>query len=233
MLTINFWPRATTSSPTSITNYDLLAINSLDVVVTPSIGGAATRIILPSPIISNQTATITRQGSFCEIKLATVDKFSSLDRSDVDIVSPLSTKELCHALPASFACSKCDLEIIDSLSITKYNALPSEHWAELLDSWMCHGDQELSQDLVEKGRGIKPRLDEGLVGSSYIVFGNEVSKNWITLKGVEVSLFPRSSIPSAFHLFPGSLSCHTGSTKKVFLHFRSKNRCCVLLALVA
>lgn len=179
-LTINFWPRTTTLPSVS---YDILAIDALYVLVAPSSGGHSTKISLPSPVLADQSATIALRGTCYEIKLAT----ASNDRSDVEIVSPLSTNELRQALPISFACSKCGVEIIDSTTITKYNALPSEHWAELLDSWMCHGDQELSQDLVEKGRGIKPRENEALVGSGYILFRNEHSKNWFPVNDVEVS----------------------------------------------
>lgn len=103
--------------------------------------------------------------------------------------APLSTAELRECLPTSFACATCHAELVDASRITKYNALPSEHWAELLDAWMCHQDQTLSDDLVAKGKGIKPRVGEGLVGSAYIVFEQDVTKNWVTPEKSEVSPF--------------------------------------------
>lgn len=185
LLTITFWLRNDATDPPS---FDVLAINSLHVLVAPSTGGSTTRIVLPVAVIIDQSATITSHGSFYELKLTTFDSSSSSRcRIDTEIKAPLSTAELRLALPSSFVCSKCHTELIDSTSISKYNALPSEHWAELLDSWMCHGDQELSADLVAKGRGIRPREEEGLVGSSYLVFRREVSKNWSIMPGVEVS----------------------------------------------
>jgi len=90
-------------------------------------------------------------------------------------------------MPVSFACAYCHAELVDSSAIARYNALPSEHWAELLDAWMCHPDQSLSQDLISKGKGIKPRNDEGLVGTSYILFPRVATKNWTTPSESQVS----------------------------------------------
>lgn len=108
--------------------------------------------------------------------------------------APLSTGELRNALPTSFACAQCHATLVDSSSVNKYNALPSEHWAELLDAWMCHQDQTLSDDLIAKGKGIKPRAGEGLVGSAYVVFESGITRNWTTPEKSEVSPSPSSRL---------------------------------------
>lgn len=33
--------------------------------------------------------------------------------------------------------------------------MPSEHWEELIDSWMCHGDQLLNVSVVKGKEGIE------------------------------------------------------------------------------
>lgn len=61
----------------------------------------------------------------------------------------------------------------------------------MLDSWMCHGDQELSEDLIKKGKGIRPREGEGLVAAAYIVFEIGCTQGWKGRNGDEVRVrFP-------------------------------------------
>jgi hypothetical protein len=74
---------------------------------------------------------------------------------------------------------------------------------------MCHPDQTLSQDLVSKGKGIKPRMDEGLVGTSYILFPRGSTKNWLTPEKTQVS-----------SPFPSLLPIPIRISKKVKLPFR-------------
>jgi len=53
--------------------------------------------------------------------------------------------------------------------------LPSEHWEELVEAWMCHSDQKLHEHVVKHGkRGFWPKEGEALVGGSYILFEESV-----------------------------------------------------------
>ncbi|GAA5837813.1 hypothetical protein JCM3766R1_001485, partial [Sporobolomyces carnicolor] len=177
-LVVTFWPRDDAgSSPRD--EFEVLAVETESILVAPARGGPASRLSLPSRVIPQQ-ASVTSTGVYHEVKLVTSPPSPTKSRADLEVHVPLSTAELRQSMPVSFACSICHAELVDSSDIMRYNALPSEHWAELLDAWMCHPDQALSQDLVSKGKGIKPRVDEGLVGTSYILFPRRVTKNWNT-----------------------------------------------------
>lgn len=180
--------------------WSIVMVESKAIFLTTVKDGPSTRIPLPCQIAPQQTPALVLRGAFYEIKLNTIDHSTAATRprQDQDLINqaPLSTAELRDALPPSYVCSTCSTELVDAASILKYNALPSEHWAELLDSWMCHGDQRLSEDLIEKGKGIKPRVGEGMVGDGYILFKSEVTKNWSIPEGTEVSFASASSLAS-------------------------------------
>ncbi|KAF9500763.1 hypothetical protein BDN71DRAFT_1440251 [Pleurotus eryngii] len=119
------------------------------------------------------------QGEHYEIKLST----TSPNTSPQDAPPLLDATELNSALPTSFICSSCSLPIVQATSsshssssptLLSYRDLPSEHWQELVDAWMCHADQKLTEQVsrhakAEKG-GFWPRPGQALVGGSYILF---------------------------------------------------------------
>jgi len=59
---------------------------------------------------------------------------------------------------------------VQSAKIESYRELPSEHWEELVDAWMCHADQSLHEQVVKHGKGFWPEPKQALVGSSYLLF---------------------------------------------------------------
>ncbi|GAA6050151.1 hypothetical protein JCM3770_000426 [Rhodotorula araucariae] len=186
-LVVTFWPRATPSSKRTADEFDVVAVEPEAVLVAPTRGGPASRLSLPCKVVP-QKATVTVAGTCHEIKLVTAGLSSpTKSRADLEVHTPLSTDELRATMPSSFRCATCDTELVDAAPIKRYNALPSEHWAELLDAWMCHQDQTLSDDLIAKGKGIEPRADEGLVGTSYILLPQDMTRNWIMPEGVEPS----------------------------------------------
>ncbi|GAA5928185.1 putative polyadenylation protein [Sporobolomyces koalae] len=178
-LAIAFWPRERSGNKAIKDDYVIVSVESEAVAVGPARGGPASRLSFPTRVTPQHT-TIADSGSYHEIKVDTLSPSPTRPRADLEVHTPLSTGELRDLSPPSFACAKCHTELVDSATIIRYNALPSEHWAELLDAWMCHPDQTLSQDLISKGNGIKPREDEGLVGTTYILFPADVTKNWTT-----------------------------------------------------
>jgi hypothetical protein len=65
--------------------------------------------------------------------------------------------------------------------VFSYSDLPSEYWDELVEAWMCHSDQKLSKEVIQKGKGSSSQ--EGwtpssptqvLVGGSYILVSEAV-----------------------------------------------------------
>ncbi|KAF9038366.1 hypothetical protein BDZ89DRAFT_1061342 [Hymenopellis radicata] len=71
----------------------------------------------------------------------------------------LDATQLSATNPTSFICASCSLPVIHSSRISRYRDLPSEHWQELVDAWMCHSDQKLHE-----------HVGQALVGGSYILF---------------------------------------------------------------
>ncbi|GJN89278.1 hypothetical protein Rhopal_002257-T1 [Rhodotorula paludigena] len=183
-LVVTFWPRASSSSKRVSDDFEVVAVEADSILVGPAHGGPASRLSLPCRIVPQQ-ATVVPTGPYFEVKLVTADSSPTKSRADLEVHTPLSTDDLRRAMPAAYCCTACDAQLVNASAVQRYNALPSEHWAELLDAWMCHQDQTLSDDLVAKGKGIKPRPDEGLVGTTYVLFPREHTLNWVTPDGSE------------------------------------------------
>lgn len=214
-LTVKFWPieQMDMSIPWSIVNLEVEAL-----LVSPDTSDRPpSRIFLPSKI-GHQDAIITSHATYFEIKLNSIAPQSTeLQRPDLVVEAPLSTAELRQFMPSSFVCSTCDTHLVDASTVEQYNALPSEHWAELIDAWMCHQDQSLSDDLIAKGKGIKPRPGEGLVASTYLLFPGELVNNCVSRHETqEVSLCLHRVDPMRYSLAPIS---YFGPSKKVCLPF--------------
>lgn len=102
----------------------------------------------------------------------------------------------------------------------EYKDLPSEHWQELVDAWMCHSDQKLHEGVIENAkRGFWPKEGEALVGGSYIVFEDSgvVRAHICPLEAREVSFTPKFlDIPDAKKAIIG-ISPTRGPTQAGFL----------------
>ncbi|GAA5916667.1 hypothetical protein JCM6882_002260 [Rhodosporidiobolus microsporus] len=193
-LVVTFWPRSS-SAFSRDDEFEVLAVEGESIVVAPSRGGPASRLSLPCRVVPQQAnVSSSASSAIHEVKLITSNPSPTKSRADLEVHTPLSTDELRRSMPTSFACSVCSTQLADARSIRRYNALPSEHWAELLDAWMCHQDQELSADLIAKGKGIKPRRDEGLVGTSYVLLPAEVTQSWSTPQGSEPTRSPSDDL---------------------------------------
>jgi hypothetical protein len=125
------------------------------------------------------------QGLHYEVKIATLDAHSPR----VEEPLPLLDAEQLHSrAPTTFICSSCSLPLVHGARITRYDDLPSEHWAELVDAWMCHTDQTLNAQVARHARGFWPRSGQALVGGSYILFDKSaaVSANLRTVEKPKV-----------------------------------------------
>ncbi|KAH8113817.1 HECT-like ubiquitin-conjugating enzyme-binding-domain-containing protein [Phellopilus nigrolimitatus] len=77
--------------------------------------------------------------------------------------------------PTSFICASCSSALVQQQSAggaakLTYQDLPSEHWAELLEAWMCHQDQKLTDRVAQHSRGFWPKPGQVFVGGSYFLF---------------------------------------------------------------
>ncbi|CAE6408046.1 unnamed protein product [Rhizoctonia solani] len=112
---------------------------------------------------------------YLDLKLPTV---ASEDARELehDLPPLLDAEQLRTTQPASFACSSCSLPVTNGLASgnVRYNDLPSEHWAELLDAWMCHPDQQVTAELAKRAEGIWPMPGQILVGGGFLLFDSSM-----------------------------------------------------------
>jgi ubiquitin-protein ligase E3 D len=112
---------------------------------------------------------IKSQSGHYEIKLMTLPGSSCATMEDRPPF--LDAVQLASASPTSFICASCSLPLVQSTKIEVYRDLPSEHWQELVEAWMCHSDQKLHEQVVKQGQhGFWPEPRQALVGGSYILF---------------------------------------------------------------
>jgi hypothetical protein len=107
------------------------------------------------------------QGLHYEVKIATLDAHSPRAEEPLPL---LDAEQLRSRAPTTFICASCSLPLVHGTRITRYDDLPSEHWAELVDAWMCHTDQTLNAQVARHAKGFWPRSEQALVGGSYILF---------------------------------------------------------------
>ena len=127
-----------------------------------------------------------------EIRLPTQEGQSSTrTREDLDLTFPYPASAFRTYRPDSLVCAsaKCTGRAVlaDLKDVDRYNDLPSEYWAELLDAWMCHQDQTLSEELIQKGNNIWPKDRQGLISSSGILVTASNARGWHIAEGTEVS----------------------------------------------
>ena len=126
---------------------------------------------LPSPLparVSAEKPKVNVQRGHFELKLPTVGTPDLPSSSAVELYDATA---LSKSMPTTFVCSSCSLPLVQSTKVRHYKDLPSEHWEELVDAWMCHSDQKLHDEVIKNAqRGFWPKEGEALVGGSYIVF---------------------------------------------------------------
>jgi hypothetical protein len=106
------------------------------------------------------------QSGYFEFKLSTPATNGPIS----DPIPLLDASQLSASSPTSFTCASCSLPLVQSSKVTSYRDLPSEHWEELVDAWMCHGDQSLHDQVAKRSRGFWPNAGQALIGGSYILF---------------------------------------------------------------
>lgn len=121
------------------------------------------------------------QGLHYEVKIATLDPHSPRVEEPLPL---LDAEQLRSRVPTTFICASCSLPLVHGARITRYDDLPSEHWAELVDAWMCHTDQTLNAQVARHAKGFWPRSGQALVGGSYILFDKSAAVS-ANLRSVE------------------------------------------------
>lgn len=153
-------------------------------------------LALPVPVIPGSKTVLNRSGHW-EVKASCHQ--SGVSPKESEDVALLPASELASLSPSSYACSSCSLPLVPAPP-ARYRDLPSEHWEELIEAWMCHPE---GQTLTKAGMhgsnghgkgcrfGFWPTRDEALVGGSYVLFdaGAVAGGNIKCIGGREVSIY--------------------------------------------
>lgn len=124
---------------------------------------------LPVPVVSGPQE-VQAIGEHYEVKLI-VPPLAPTTPSPTDATVLLDAAQLTSLRPSTFNCASCSLPVVQSSKIETYKDLPSEHWEELMDAWMCHADQKLSDSLAKQANGgFWPTPGRVFVGGSYLLF---------------------------------------------------------------
>ena len=132
----------------------------------------ALRIFLPFTVCPGQKIPLVQQSFFFEAKLSAVPPIGmnhNLAMNNV-VNHPLSASHLRDLRPLAFCCSHCDCKIVNILPNVVFQDLPSEHWAEMMEVWMCHAYPSFTARLAQQAvEGFWPSKEAILVGGSYIL----------------------------------------------------------------
>jgi len=107
---------------------------------------------------------------------------------------PLNSTEI--SCLKNILCDYCKEPLIEKNALKKILDMPSEHWAELVDCWMCHQENYKHSKIGD----IIAQENVGLVGNNYfLVHPNNVGKNTLKvddeeLQGIDVSSNSRKLI---------------------------------------
>ncbi|WRT65524.1 uncharacterized protein IL334_002469 [Kwoniella shivajii] len=158
--------------------------NEQEAIITSKRDSAISfRLPLPVAIESHQTISFTAQSLHLEARLVA----QPLPASAVSLLPtyPISASDLRNIQPGAICCNVCDRDLatlpFDNWDVA-YKDLPSEHWAEMMEVWMCHNDPSFTATLAQRTKeGFWPKDGGVLVGASYLLIGDERVK-WGNVK---------------------------------------------------
>ncbi|KAG6888958.1 hypothetical protein C0992_006951 [Termitomyces sp. T32_za158] len=173
-------------------------------------------LLLPARILPGKQE-VRVQSTHYEIKLTTIGPRFSADVPVEDPPPLLDATQLSAAMPSSFICASCSLNLVQATKINEYRDLPSEHWQELVEAWMCHSDQKLHDQVVKHGKtGFWPEPEQALVGGSYILFEESaMARHNLHLAAAAKEHFMGATIESTF--LPGFHICFARFVPKLSL----------------
>ena len=136
-------------------------------------GSLSEKLFVRLPASASGPVRISKVQSRLEAKIPVQVEASSLD-TEVSPIHDAATLTSMH--PAAFVCASCSLPLVKagtpeepSRSVSYFD-LPSDHWAEFVESWICHRDVPLSPSYTKRGRQeIQPTALKILVGGSHIL----------------------------------------------------------------
>ena len=158
-----------------------------------SSGSVSASIRLPEGISdrsAQKTLDLQPKSDHFELRLAMAHFDQGYSRQDAfRNDAPYSAAAFRTHRPKVLACVACGVDLVATSSVRHYNDLPAENWTDMLDAWMCHSDQKLSQDLIDKGNNIWPSVNQMHVRSSSMLISVEHLRSVEKANSIEVSLF--------------------------------------------
>ncbi|KAE8539769.1 hypothetical protein D1P53_003706 [Cryptococcus gattii VGV] len=150
-------------------------------------------VVLPVSVYSDQTMPLVPQSLYQEAKLSALPTPAASNA--LMITHALSAPDFRSMKPTVLCCTICQRHLA-GLPFSRdlkqaYKDLPSDHWAEMIDIWMCHDDPAFTARLAGMTEeGFWPRDGGVLVGGSYVLL-EETRGKWETLqKGVQKETEP-------------------------------------------
>lgn len=192
-----FGPQLPLSSDLQLKSFDPASCSLPAVEGILEIGSSTLRIPLPVPIQPHQSVPLIAHGLHLEAKLSSVPMATFAPILISSVSHPLSASELRELNPRGLCCTTCDREIASILTKSpggkedeRFKDLPSEHWAEMMEVWMCHDDPGFTARLANQTKeGFWPVKGRVLVGGSYVLANAaDVKRANITSKSTKVSL---------------------------------------------
>jgi len=147
------------------------------------------RIPLPSPVLPGQSKSFANQDLHLEAKLFDWQSSTSDNMSSFNTVI-LTATDMRELRPKALCCATCERRIADLSSSTVFKDLPSEHWPEMMEVWICHADPTFTARIARQTKdGFWPTKGTVLVGGSYLlVDGGQTKKHNLHAADITVSL---------------------------------------------
>jgi hypothetical protein len=154
---------------------------------------------LPVPVQLGKQSVRAVDESFEFRILVPSNTLTNVSSSSLSTPTPslMDGSQLEQLKPQTFTCASCSLPVVQSSRIEEFKDLPSEYWSELVDAWVCHQDQKLSERLVSHGsKGFWPEEKQCLIGGSYLLFDDGVVvKSNLLISDEEIKVRPFAPNP--------------------------------------
>ena len=137
------------------------------------------RIRLPVPVQGGQKVPLAAPHFHLEAKLTAAATQLSEPVSSLNtmITQALCATDLRKLQPRVICCTACDREIAELPIKCAFKDLPSEHWAEMMEVWMCHSDPGFTAQISAQTKdGFWPSEGIVLVGGSYLLLRDEYTR---------------------------------------------------------
>lgn len=121
------------------------------VVLSLAAGTAAIDVDLDWPLVAGEYAGEVHG----DTQVVTLGAHTSAPYSGM-LRSPWAVLATEHIPVLGLGCAACHAALTTFGGAATLRALPSENWEELVDAWMCHGDQRLNASVVQGRADVEP-----------------------------------------------------------------------------